>query len=401
MTPPTINFPAAGPSVDPTGGGAIGGHLAAGTYFLFYTLSNTAGAVTFVSPNSTPFTVAAGAIPQVTFPALPAGVVPSGSTGYSLFLSDASARPGSAALYASSITTMTDRLVDAAPPALVRAPDFGVPHVPSLVYPTGGSLTGGKLASGTYFLSYTFVDAAGAETPLSVDSEWFTVAGGNIPLVTLPPLPSGARGYNLYLSDPSAMQGSATRYATAITTTTYRLADTATHAGSLAPRRDAASAVATVNPVGGGGGGRPARAGHVLPGLHIHVSQRRGDLPRPGLGPVHGGPGRDPRGEPAALADGSDGIQPVPVRCLGASGFGLDLCDRHHREVRQPGTLRALRRGRPAHRPARDRRPLGERPEHQRLRRPPAPRDLPRLLHVSRSPEVPRLRRVRPRRRSR
>ena len=206
--------------ISPTGGGVAGGNLAPGTYFAYYTFTNAAGVESFPSPNSAPFTVAAGNVPRVTLPALPAW-----ATGIKLYLSNPLAQPGSTILYASGITTTALNLTSAAPAA-------GLSPVP-LVNPTGGNATGltGNLAPGTYFVFFTFNNAAGAEVYASASSAPFVVAhSGDIPQVTLPTLPPWASSYNIYLSNATATPGSATPYACGVTTPTYDL-QAAPHSG--------------------------------------------------------------------------------------------------------------------------------------------------------------------------
>src|SRR5947209_6026650 len=62
--------PTAAPTA--TGGGSIGGLLAAGTYYLVFTESNGFGETT-KSPESAQLTVGATNIPRVTFPSLKTG----------------------------------------------------------------------------------------------------------------------------------------------------------------------------------------------------------------------------------------------------------------------------------------------------------------------------------------
>jgi hypothetical protein len=88
-------------SINPTGGGTSGGHLAAGSYLLVYTFVGPGGE-SAASGASAPFTITAGQIPQVTFPK----GLPSEFT-INLYLSDSSATPGSETRYASGIASST------------------------------------------------------------------------------------------------------------------------------------------------------------------------------------------------------------------------------------------------------------------------------------------------------
>jgi hypothetical protein len=259
VIPPALNFPAAAPTVLPAGGGTLGGHLAPGTYILAYSFVNAAGAETYTSPYSAPFTVAAGDKPEVILPPLPGGVSPGGTTAYNIYLSGPSGNPSSVIRYAAGVDPLTQNpfyLAAAAPTGdTVRPPAPNPARVAPLVEALGGGPTGGHLAPGTYFVDYTFTYSDGTESPASPESAYFTVAPGYIPLVTLPPLPATATGYNLYLSDPSADPGSAARYASGITATTWTLANAVPVAGISPPSAAAATTAPTVAPTGGGATG--------------------------------------------------------------------------------------------------------------------------------------------------
>src|SRR5262249_50232188 len=156
--------------------------------FLYYTFTYPNGVQSAVSPVSPNFTVAPGNIPQVTLPTLPPG-----ATGYNIYLSDPVANAGSATLYASGITTTTYNLQHNALAGATIPAALNFPMQAAAVAPSGGGTTGGKLATGTYLLSYTFVNAAGAETYASPTTS-FSVTAGAIPQVTLPRLPGGVSG---------------------------------------------------------------------------------------------------------------------------------------------------------------------------------------------------------------
>jgi hypothetical protein len=88
---------------------------------------------------------------------------------------------------------------------------------------TGGGSTGGLLAAGDYLISYTYIGVFG-ETLRSPDSSVLTVASGNKPRVTLPSLPTGVTGINVYVSTANGNRASETKYnASAIVATTYDL----------------------------------------------------------------------------------------------------------------------------------------------------------------------------------
>ena len=315
-------MPSTAPTVNQTGGGATGGQLAPGTYFVTYGFTNTAGAETFASPPSATFTVVAGDIPVVTLPPLPIGM-----TGYSLYLSDNAADPSSATLYASGILTKSISLANAATTGLVRPQVPNAPTTAPMVQAIGGGLTGGQLAPGTYFVYYTTLSSTGAESFASPSSAPFTVASGSIPQVQLPPIPAGAVGFNLYLSDTSADVGSATRYALDITATTYLLRNASTMVGLVTPSRAGASTPASVSPSGGGSTG-----GHLAPGtyfLQYTFTYPGGTetLPSPGSNSFTvTASGNVPAGHAAGPADRGDRLQFVPLQCLGHAGLGRPLC---------------------------------------------------------------------------
>jgi hypothetical protein len=259
------------PTVSPIGGGSTGGQLASGTYYVFYTFNYPGGAYpvgveSAPSPSSLPFTVTAGNIPQVSLPLLPVGIIPVGALSYNIYLSDSSADPNTATRYASGLTGTTFNLVNALTPGAPRAPISNISTIAPTVAPAGGGSTGGQLAPGTYFVSYTFAYPNGTETLPGPNSATFTVAAGNIPQVTLPPLPAGAIGYNIYLSNALATAGSATRYASAITTSTYDLQSASAVGGVSRPLNPAATIAPLVLPVGGG-----STQGNLAPGTYYVV----------------------------------------------------------------------------------------------------------------------------------
>ncbi len=227
-----IAAPLQNPVVDVLGGGATGGLLQAGTYYLKYTFTTAAGETT-VSGESPQFTVAAAAIPTVTLQALPPG-----ATGANIYLTAASGGTGTETLYASGVTETVYRLATAqatgaampgsstatlAVPTfvpIVVIPPTAVTPLTSAAFPSvvaggggglgsvggdgvGGDLYGGRLQAGTYFAYYTYTGPAG-ETTVSPESAQFTVAAGQIPILYFAPtrssLPAGVTGVNIYLT---------------------------------------------------------------------------------------------------------------------------------------------------------------------------------------------------------
>ena len=263
---PAADIATVSPLVDPAGGGAIGGHLAPGTYVIAYTFSYPFGVETYASPFSTPFTVAEGRIPQVLLPLLPVGVLPVGATGYNLYLSDSAADPGTATRYATGLSNPTFNLSAAATIGGVRPPANNIGTKAPVVVGNGGGVAGGRLAAGTYSLLDTFVYPDETETFAGPASAAFGVSAGDIPRVNLPPLPEGAVGYNLYLTNSLGQAGSATRYATAVASSTFDLRG-AGPIGGLGRSGDPAASVApTVIPKGGNVAGA---SGSLAPGSYF------------------------------------------------------------------------------------------------------------------------------------
>jgi len=88
-----------------------------------------------------------------------------------------------------------------------------------------GSASTGSLPAGTYYVGYTWYHAhgettAGAGSPAASVSTVFTVSAGNIPTVTLPNLPTGALGANIYLSNTNGVNTALVLYRHGITQAT-------------------------------------------------------------------------------------------------------------------------------------------------------------------------------------
>jgi hypothetical protein len=215
-TNPAVSNPATTPTVNVTGGGASGGLLPPGAYYVKYTYSGKGGE-TQASSESTLFTVAAGNIPQVTLPSLPTNV-----TAINLYLTPTGGASGSEILYAQGITTVTYNLalplpVQTPPPGPNTAATFSLsnPSIAPTVNATGGGTTGGNLTAGSYRLDYTWVGGVSGETLSSVEAA-FTIGAGNIPQVTIPSLPNGVSGANIYLTQPGGAAGSETKFPSAV-----------------------------------------------------------------------------------------------------------------------------------------------------------------------------------------
>lgn len=115
-------------------------------------------------------------------------------------------------------------------PTAVNVPQpaqlFGAAPTPTTVptvNATGGGASGGNLPAGSYYVRYTFVTGLGESTPSPL-STVFGVTAGQVPQVTLPPLPSGVTSINIYVSNNTATPGSEQKYnISTITTTTFNL----------------------------------------------------------------------------------------------------------------------------------------------------------------------------------
>lgn len=217
-------------TVNVTGGGATGGSLPAGDYYLQFTYTNAYGETTIGSSQVGPFTVAAGNIPRVTIPFAPAG----GTTN--LYLSDTDGAAGTASLYKSEVSASTYDLASATWEDGARTPpgsnstDSMLPTIsidggadltldppiwrtvtsagsagqwPSLLYPipSGTTITSGQTV--TLTVASEFVDTvAGLVNPAS---DLAVTNGVGSPLAAL----SGAEktmalGYNVNRGEPAS-----------------------------------------------------------------------------------------------------------------------------------------------------------------------------------------------------
>jgi hypothetical protein len=111
--------PTAAPTATATGGGATGGLLAAGTYYIKITEHNGIGEST-ASPESSQLTVASTNIPRVAFPTLKTG-----NTARNVYITAAGGATNTEKLYAAGITAGTYDLAVAAPASTVTPPATG------------------------------------------------------------------------------------------------------------------------------------------------------------------------------------------------------------------------------------------------------------------------------------
>lgn len=101
-------------------------------------------------------------------------------------------------------------------------PAIANPSTQATVAVTGGGSSGGLLAAGAYFVSYTWANGFG-ESLAGGESATFTVAAGNKPRVTIPALPTGADSANIYLTPVGGASGTEVLYLTGVTSTTADL----------------------------------------------------------------------------------------------------------------------------------------------------------------------------------
>lgn len=130
-------------------------------------------------------------------------------------------------------------------------PAIATPTTAPTVSATGGGSSGGSLPAGTYFVSYTWTDGAGETASKEIASS-FTIAATNIPRVTIPALPTGANGANIYLTVAGGASGTEVLYATGVTATTFDMsfagpADTLAAAAPAANTTGAATIAPKIN----------------------------------------------------------------------------------------------------------------------------------------------------------
>ncbi len=286
-----------------------GGTLPPGAYYLSYTYVRSGGGETTwgTSRVTSPVTIASGQELVISFNDIQA---PGWASARNLYLTAAGGAAGTETLYATGITTpsytaasgswdngtTTQSLAAALPTAnttvipssfspiqvdavaIAPYPDMpnesrSDPTVAATVNATGGGATGGSLAAGTYYVSYTWVDGAsgletgqgaslvtfksgptvqatgtasgttgslpagqyivsysyvasgpGGETDTGRSRSWaINVAAGNVLTITFNDggLPSWAVGRNVYLTAPNGAAESETLYATGVTTATF------------------------------------------------------------------------------------------------------------------------------------------------------------------------------------
>lgn len=127
------------------------------------------------------------------------------------------------------LSTPRPLFYDTNPDAIVADPTTAATHSA-----TGGGSSGGNLPAGTYYVSYTFVNAWGESLVGTSESTQMTVSAGNIPRVTVPALPTNATSINIYLTNTNGATGTGKLYKTGVTTTTTDLTTSTWNGGTYA-----------------------------------------------------------------------------------------------------------------------------------------------------------------------
>ncbi len=119
---------------------------------------------------------------------------------------------------------------------LIQANQGGTssPTAAPTVSATGGGATGGILAAGTYYATFTETNGFG-ETTASPESAQFTVAAGDIPVLTFPALQAGNVARSVYLTPAGGASGTEVLYARDVTTNTFALAAAAPGSNYASP----------------------------------------------------------------------------------------------------------------------------------------------------------------------
>jgi hypothetical protein len=265
-TATTYADPQQAPTVNVTGGGTTGGNLPAGNYQVAYTYV-TANGESLFSPPSATFTVAAGNVPQVTLPALPAGI-----TSYNLYITAPGAVGAGFAFlpYQKNITTTTVNLSATIPgtPPITNTAGVSAPSFTPVVGPTGATTTAGTWPPGTYYLKLTWVTSSGETTP-GPESAAFTLAVGNGAEITNMPtsFPTGVTSMNVYVTQPGAPAGSEIFFFNTTSLTgnlnlPWDLQVKPPTANTTSPTLANPTTAPTVNVSGGGTSGGPWGAGN-------------------------------------------------------------------------------------------------------------------------------------------
>lgn len=219
----------------PASGGA--GGLNGGGYYIAYSFVGGGGQTTLGTSLSDIFSIGSTAdLATVTLPSLPVG-----ATGMHVYLYGYDGGPSELGRIASNVTSTTLAITDT---LMASAPFSGSPSIStsSLANPSiqatvsVGSAGGGTpgLQAGTFYLAYTFKDATGETAAGSSQSAPFTRTDDtDVSTVTLPSLPGGATGIDLYVTDGAS--GTGRRYVRGVTTTTYDLSTTLAAAGTPPP----------------------------------------------------------------------------------------------------------------------------------------------------------------------
>ena len=219
-------------------GAAASGTLPAGTYYAGYTWVDASGNESTLGTThasvSNVFTVTLGLTPIVTIPSIPTGAVSA-----NIYLSAKNGANTAVYLYAKGVTGTTytfsssmywNNVLNAGLATLGIAP------------PSASAATGALAAAATgYFVGYTWVHAHG-ETAIGASASTVTVVVlGNNLAVTIPALPTGALGANIYVSAANGAVGTMSLYMAGVTSTVVNLTSaswtngTTTQAAAVTP----------------------------------------------------------------------------------------------------------------------------------------------------------------------
>ena len=213
-------------------------------------------------------------------------------------------------------------------------------------------------------------------------SATFVVTAGEIPQVTLPPLPAGASAYNVYLSNASAAAGSAVSYVTQVTTPLFNLAAAAPSGGIAPPTTQSPTIAPTVKPTGGSPYGGRLMAGTYFVFYTFTYPNGVETLPSAASAPFTVAAGNVPHGHAAAAARRCIGDQPLSVRRHRWVGPGRPLRNRDQDDHLHVALRRAGERDRSPGQPDRDGRRDGERDRRRNDRRQTRAGNVLRLLHL-------------------
>lgn len=204
--------PTAAPTVSVAG---TSGELQAGTYYLKVTATGTGGGETLASPESLQFTVTAGEIPTVTFPA-----APSGWKSWNVYLTPEAGAIGTEVLYATGITTTTYNIAAFAQTNLIIPPSVNT----AIQLNSTNVVASANAAYNTSYGILITEASQNLEVSQVINTSVNTIYMASVMVRTSAAPTSGstlvinAGGNNLLSLDPSTLTSTWTRYAITFTT---------------------------------------------------------------------------------------------------------------------------------------------------------------------------------------